>query len=402
MKYLFLIHALCFYYLGYSQTPKTIRYDYYRFTDEVIKQLDSNTKSQAYHNYQLAATYLSWIGEYEKDLMIWDWPREKTLYLTPSEYYYIKTCDAIDAKAYILDQVKNRKIVMINEEHHQPQDRVFAESLLPELYQMGFRFFGAETLAHEDIDLNNRGYPVLNTGYYTKEPEFGNLIRTAIKTGFTVFAYEQKYSAEQNTLNRDWAEAQNVKDFLDKNPGAKIVIYCGYSHLSKTPIDSGLFKTPMAYSVKKLTGIDPFCIDQTSLIEKSCKEFESRSYKVLDFDNCVVLKDSNGKIFNGFIGLDSIQDISVYHPHTKWIIGRPNWVFENGREPFILKKKIKTSYPCLVFAYADGENISDAVPVDIIELKSEKDKKALALSKGSYTVVIKDKNGKEQTIKIKR
>jgi len=48
-------------------------------------------------------------------------------------------------------------------------------------------------------------------------------------------------------------------------------------------------------------------------------------------------------------------------------------------------------YPCLLMAYKTDEDIDFAVPMDAIELKNDRDAKALMLPKGDYTLVIRDK-----------
>ena len=58
--------------------------------------------------------------------------------------------------------------------HHVPRDRAFLLTLLRGLYERGFRYFAAETLNPKDTGLQARGYPTLQTGYYTREPVFGD------------------------------------------------------------------------------------------------------------------------------------------------------------------------------------------------------------------------------------
>jgi len=63
--------------------------------------------------------------------------------------------------------------------------------------------------------------------------------------------------------------------------------------------------------------------------------------------------------------------------------------------------KITITYPTLVFAYNEGENIERAIPVDIIELKDKNDSKKLILYKNTrYKIVIKNIAGEKQLIQL--
>src|SRR6185437_15639567 len=165
------------------------------------------------------------------------------------------------------------------EAHHQPQHRVFVESLLGYLYKEVYRFLGCETMPyHKDSELNAQKYPVQGTGYYSKQPQFGNMIRAAIDDGYYVFGYEASFkSGEYTPEKREIEQAQHVKAFLDANPDAKFIIYCGYGHLAKS---SKKIET-MEMRLKEYTGIEPFCIDQTTFTEKGSPEYEDAFYKLI-------------------------------------------------------------------------------------------------------------------------
>lgn len=111
--------------------------------------------------------------------------------------------------------------------------------------------------------------------------------------------------------------------------------------------------------------------------------------------------DSSGQAFNGSQAFKQFDAI-VYHPKTHWLHGRPHWVFENNRTPYYVEEKITLSFPCLVFAFItkEKEENENAIPFDIIELKTPKDKKALSLKKNQqFTIIIRDQNLKEQKLR---
>lgn len=60
----------------------------------------------------------------------------------------------------------------------------------------------------EDTLLNERGYPLLSSGYYTQEPQFGNLVREALRIGYELFPYETQVRGdgkERKTPFSSWS-----------------------------------------------------------------------------------------------------------------------------------------------------------------------------------------------------
>ena len=354
-------------------------------------------------NYEATAWSLSFIGDYKNALLIWDKGELKPPAYTSMDslkhFHYFSQFKPLNAHDYIIERAKNEQVIIINEGHHQPYHRVFTESLLHDLYKQGYRYFGAETLGYEDYFLNLRKYPSMASGYYTIQPQYGNLIRTALKEGFYAFSYEDTSRIRSPKL-REINQAKNIKAILDTNPHAKIIIHCGFDHLSEGQLSS-TWEKAMAGRLKEYTGIDPFTIDQIKWTEHSDAEHENLFFKNINLNYNAVFIDSAGNMFNGSPHNDRC-DIRVYHPRTKWINGRPNWVFENEKYSFFINNKIKVSFPCLVFAYYAEENCNFAVATDIIELKSKNDKVALSLKKGAYNIIIKDSKGNTQQIHIKK
>jgi kynurenine formamidase len=78
---------------------------------------------------------------------------------------------------------------MINENHFDWRHRYFTELLLEWLKKKGFDLIGFETLGYDD-SLNQRKYANYYSGYYSRESQMSNLIRTSAKKGFDMFSYE--------------------------------------------------------------------------------------------------------------------------------------------------------------------------------------------------------------------
>ena len=385
-------------FVSYGQVPW---YSNYNFSDKILDKLSHDTL-----NYD-AAQNLSYIGEYEKMLSIWDRDEQKiSSDLTPEQVNYFSKFKAVNAKDFILEKAKTEQIIIINEAHQQPYHRVFTTSLLHDLYKEGFRYFSAETISNNDIilnEINNDKYPTLNSGYYTREPLYGNLVREAISEGYEIFAYETNRTGSSDSSGtnlREIDQAENIKKILDKDPKAKILIECGWDHIVETPYYG--WGKAMAGRLYELTGINPFTIDQISLTEHSSSEYQNPYWNSIKLDYYAMFIDSSGQVFNGPQDFKQ-YDARVYHPKTRWLYGRPHWVFENNRTPYYVKEKITLSFPCLVFAFItkEKEENENAIPFDIIELKTPTDKKALSLKKNQqFTIIIRDQSLKEQKFKV--
>lgn len=388
------------YYTMSSRAQKELGYvseNKYDFSENILLQLKNNTTQENVGGpAQHAAWLLSYINDYKNTLSVWDRGEDIANKLRSEDsMYFIQQCKPVNAKEFIIERAKKEQIIILNEAHHQPYHRVFTESLLAELYKAGYRYFGAETLNYIDTSLNQRKHPVVWSGHYTLQPQYGNLIRSALQEGFYVFHYE----GNGNGKEREIAQAKNIKAILDTNPSAKIIIHCGFGHLYEGELEE--WGKAMAGRLKEFTGIDPFTIDQETWTEKSSSEYENPLFKIINLDYDAVFIDSSGNLFNG-IPHHNQYDVRVYHPRSIWIDGRPHWIFfNNERQSFFVNEKITVSFPCLVFAYFAEENYSLAIATDIIELKNKDDKVALSLSKGEYNIVIKDRTGNEQIVRVK-
>ena len=103
---------------------------------------------------------------------------------TPSAEVLFADAKPVNAIAHIVEKAKEHHFILINEAHYNSQHRAFTKDLLKPLWEMGFRYLALETLGYEDTGLNERGYPVLSTGYYLKDSNFGNLVREALQLGY--------------------------------------------------------------------------------------------------------------------------------------------------------------------------------------------------------------------------
>ena len=365
----------------------------YEFSS-VIKAIHDSTK-----NNDDAAISYSNIGDYFSSLKAFEFgyePDGNSLVVFDTSKFY-----AIPAIDLILETAKKNQIIIINEGHHVPYHRFFTILLLNKLYEEGFRYFGAETLNSYDTLINKRKYPIINSGYYSSEPQYGNMLRLALKTGFTLFAYEPVFYADSvmDGTTREIKQARNIEQILKKDPNARIVIHCGYDHLIES--DYPAWGKAMAGRLYEYTGIDPLTIDQVQLTEHYEKTFENPYYGKIENNNFVVLVPKQNMLPPNFRLNNSSSDIFVYHPRTHLKYNRPDWLYRFYSSK-IINNEITISFPVLVKAYISTEDEKTSVPVDVIEIKNKTDTTALALIPNmTYKIIIENKAKNRQTLNVK-
>ena len=376
--------------LTYSQSSD------YKFSVDI-----ENDTNQRY-GYQMKAWELSRINKHQKALLIWDKDRNEKPPASHQDSILFTKLTPISANKYIISLADSFQVIMLNEAHHNNFHRQFTLNLLKDLYEKGFRYIGFEALSQMDIPINTRKYPIQSSGFYTKTPTFGNLIRTALEIGFTVFGYE--CSTENNSKQREIEQAENIKKILDQNPKAKIIIHAGFDHI-REDINFGSWEKAMAGRFKEFTGIDPLTIDQVQMSERSYQLKENPYYRLAAVkESTIFLTDSN----KAFTDPHSVKtfDIQVFHPKTSYLHNRENWLFSKNKLYYPVNiEKNEHSFPCLVFAFKknefQSEELNELHPIDIIEVDQFNNSDiGLLLEEGKYFLLYKDITGKTTTREI--
>jgi hypothetical protein len=89
---------------------------------------------------------------------------------------------------------------------------------------------------------------------------------------------------------------------------------------------------------------------------------------------------------------NSWTDIAILHPNTLYKKGRPQWLITADTKPVEFENEnFEMDYPVMALAYKKGDNIKKAIPVDIVELQKKSDKAYFVLDKGSYNIVVANK-----------
>lgn len=282
---------------------------------------------------------------------------------------------AVDAIDLLVAAADTAQIVMVNERHHAASERLLTLELLAPLYDRGFRYLAMEALSEKDSTLSERGYPVSGlTGPYIEEPVFGEIVREALRLGYTLVPYDADGAATGGAddgltrqQRRDQRQARNLIDRIFQDvPKAKVLLHGGYQHISETPTASF---TPMAYYLTAATGIDPVTADQTRLTEHSDPQFEHPLYREavrrgLVGDRPVRLVDASGTPITP-VGRGTDRELFV--PRTTYADGRPTWMTLGGRRSATsVAVPDCASPPCIVELRRPNEPL-EAVPLDRVE-----------------------------------
>lgn len=331
---------------------------------------------------------------------------------TPAEW---KSTDAVDAIAALAAQ---RRIVMVNEAHHDAHTRQLTLALLPRLRALGFTYFAAEALGDNDPDLAKRGYPVRKSGTeYLRDPMYGDIVREAIRLGFTLVPYDNALTGQA----RETAQAETLYEkVFAKDPNARLFVHAGYAHIDKAPGRLGEWH-PMAMQLQKLTGLVPLSIDQTDFLEtgldasdtyhRLARAFPSGKPEILlnrqtgqpwsarpaAYDIDVILPaglslEAFGKYKYGYqlsyaqAGLPHVLDYNEMQ--------RAAWLsLDDKRRAYPIDTTLcRGSIPCVVDAYYPGEP-DDAIAADRYAFMGPTETSKLYLHPGSYRLRASDSDG---------
>ena len=240
--------------------------------------------------------YLKAINEYEKDYKL-----KPEISKTINEKY-INSNIILE----ILKEAKEHKIMMINENHFFPNHRLFLLELLPKLKEIGYKTIALEALSpNQDSILNlNSAFPKLQTGFYTKEQNYSNLIRKAKELGFNFVEYEN----HNKKIDREIGQAENLfNKTFSKKPNEKVIVLLGIDHLLEKETEEG--KKWMAKVFMDKYNINPLTISQTHLNNyrsninvnyKLIKGKEFNDYTLNSIDYILINNISKNTMFNNF------------------------------------------------------------------------------------------------------
>ncbi len=148
----------------------------------------------------------------------------------------------------ILEGAKASQTVIFGENHYSPYDDNYVAKLLPELKKLGYTYFAVE-LDGKYKDAPNYYKDVLESNKPNKP--LSQLVKTAESVGMGIVFYDYSreikgYSSIKNKLimsRREQKAFANLQEMIfDKDPKAKVVVFCGISHIAEK--EYGLVANP--------------------------------------------------------------------------------------------------------------------------------------------------------------
>lgn len=324
--------------------------------------------------------------------------------LNPARVERARRAELRGAVREITARAARTRVVILNEAHHSPRDRAFALEVARALRPLGFSILSAEAFANPAISvpgefavepLARDGFPRLRTGHYVQDPIFGDFVRQALALGYRPFAHEAVSARRDGTpaeqiARREQEQAENLAEILRRNPGAKILVFVGYSHATEAPIPGYGEPTEwMAARLKRMTGIDPLTIDQTSVDETRA---DWRAYRDLFAPRMrgrpvIPFLDGAPMVEGNYAGA---VDFQIIHPPLRLLRGRPDWMRRIGRRPVEIPRHLLPARGRrLVQAFA-AEEPADAIPLDQIVVEAGRPAPPLMLPRRRVRWAVQD------------
>jgi hypothetical protein len=301
---------------------------------------------------------------------------------------------AADAVETIVALASDRRVVMVNEAHHDAATRLLTLALLPRLRAAGFTHFAVEALNPSDHQLMQRGYPIEASGSeYLHEPIYGELVRTALKLGFVVVAYDSEASS---IAQREREQATHLyEQVLKGNPSARLLVHAGYAHIDKAVGRLGTVE-PMATVLQRLSGLPLLSIDQIQLRAIQAHHESPLYRQLLDVYQpsgpIVLINRVDGQPWSMS---PTRYDANVILPwRSVDQDNRPDWLSLNGqRVPRSINSRLCNEQPpCLVEARYVGET-RDAIAADRYVFLNPNSRSELYLKPGRYQLRVSRADG---------
>lgn len=315
----------------------------------------------------------------------------------------VSGAEILDGVEAIRTAAQGHRVVIVNEAHDEPRHRAFMTELVRGLAADGFTHFAAETFTMAEMLERSvaAGHPLSDIGYYSHEPYFGDLIRTAMSLDITLVEYEDRggwcaaCTTDENIRSREIAQAENLKAALEADPHGRFVVFVGYSHLDETGDTDG--EGWMAAELTARTGIDPLTIDQvagTGYGELAQNPLTVAVNQMQPLSAPSVLQLPDGTWLNH--SRHGLVDITLIHPSLD--VHEPesaDWLGMNGcrRSVVIKSEELPAQRPILLQAFRASES-GDRIAVGRrVLFEGEVDDITLHLPVGEYDLDVQQMTG---------
>lgn len=184
-----------------------------------------------------------------------------------SAYQSIESVDSI-----ILENAAKSKTIFFGEVHWLSEDSEYIIHLLSGFKKLGFSYLGLEIIKENPKEKDKhskalsklvqdykKGVPLASKDYSVALSGWAELIKVALDLGFEiVFFDEYPETVGGHGTPRDNAMFNNLKEeIFDKDPDAKVIIYCGNWHCAEQPIyetSTQKQEETLGYLLEKYTG----------------------------------------------------------------------------------------------------------------------------------------------------
>lgn len=155
--------------------------------------------------------------------------------------------DGID-REWLLAGARTARVIMVGMRHGEPsaagdpRDGLFVANLLPHLKPAGFNYVAVEAPFSLNRHLGRKVFEErAKETFGVHWAEFGPVVQAARKLGMRLVFYDTGTEAVSDS-ERETRGFARLKEILDKNPRAKIVIYAGGDHIHKFPAERSFIK----------------------------------------------------------------------------------------------------------------------------------------------------------------
>ena len=317
------------------------------------------------------------------------------------------------ATEHLKEVIQEQRLVFINDSPLHPQTRIFTKEALQVFAAKGFTHLAIESFTNNNERIDRIGHPTINMGSYTDEPLFGDLIREAINMGFTITSFNptsaeiskaknivqkkmnmsaKDYKLMHNAVN--WSKAMNLNRQFSRDKASKYLVITNEKQIYKKE-KNGV--RSMAVWFQNITGTMPYTIDQV-IMNEQCPDTEHPLYKFANVNYPAILKKYS-QVYKAPLDEEpDMYDVQIFHPRTQFVQNRPTWMKQGDLRVAhqINADQYQMTYPLLVIAYAPDEDIEIATPLDVIEIKNNRDAMPLFLPPGKNILVLKDKKTRKK------
>lgn len=216
-----------------------------------------------HYYYQALLTRISFFDDLSEIKRINQEYRQKMSNLTVDDEPAPVPFPKNDAIKNILEQAQNNKVLFFNESHYDFRHRLLIQLLLPDLYQLGYRYLCLEDRNPDFKD----DVPSKEAGFYIREPFMADLVREAAKNGFHLFGFDYVNDANQRLKyssaidRREYNMGYNLAKLYQSDSLHKWIVLTGYDHLNETGFSKGQKSATQYFT--DFSGVNPFTINQT-------------------------------------------------------------------------------------------------------------------------------------------